>query len=87
MTAMTNKERYAKYDASPAAIKKRNQRVLARRIMEKKVGAAALEGKDVHHVRDIDQGGTNSLSNLTVKSTKENRGVLRVKTNGGGKKR
>lgn len=86
MTAMTNKERYAKYDASPAAIKKRSQRVLARRAYEKAHGPIP-DGMDVHHKRDIDQGGTNAMSNLALKSTKENRGVLRVKTNGGGKKR
>jgi hypothetical protein len=86
MVAMTNRERYLKYDASPEAIKKRSKRVLARRAYEKEHGPIA-KGMDVHHKVDLDQGGTNAASNLTLKSTKENRGVLRVKTNGGGKRR
>jgi hypothetical protein len=38
------------YKSKPAQIAKRVARNAARREMEKKVGAAALRGKEVHHV-------------------------------------
>lgn len=45
----------------------------ARRAMEKKVGKAAIKGKDVHHKRPIKSGGGNSTGNLGVKSKSSNR--------------
>ena len=65
---------YAEYQGTPAQIEKRSQRNKARRLMEKEVGKAALQGKDVDHKRMIKDGGTNSRSNLRVTSVAKNRG-------------
>lgn len=54
--------------------KKRAARNRARRKMEKKVGKAALRGKDVDHKKPLKKGGSNNLSNLRVQSPKKNRG-------------
>lgn len=62
-------------DLSSPAQKKRNaMRKQARRDMEKKVGKAALVGKDVDHKRSLMSGGTNAPSNLRVASPSVNRG-------------
>lgn len=61
---------YDSYHGKPEQIKKRAQRVQARRDMEDKVGAAALAGKDVHHKKPIRNGGGNGASNLAVTDTK-----------------
>jgi len=52
----------------------RSERNKARRIMEKKVGAKAIEGKDVNHKRKVIDGGTNAPSNLNIQTKKKNRG-------------
>lgn len=49
------------------------QRHRARRIVEKRVGKAALKGKDVGHKRAIKSGGSNASSNLRVESVSGNR--------------
>ena len=49
------------------------QRHRSRRILKNKLGEAALKGKDVDHVRTIKSGGTNSTSNLRVRSVHSNR--------------
>ena len=68
------KKHYAEYQGKPEQIKKRAQRNAARRAMEKKVGKAALKGKDVDHVKPIRNGGGNGHGNLRVRSVKANRG-------------
>lgn len=43
-------------------------------MMVKKLGKAALKGKDVHHVRAQRHGGATTMKNLKVISVKRNRG-------------
>lgn len=62
------RKHYDTYQGTPEQIKKRSQRNKARRIMEKKVGKAALKGKDVAHKKPIKKGGTNNTKNLAVRS-------------------
>lgn len=45
----------------------------ARRMMEKKVGKAALKWKDVDHKKPFSKGGKTVLSNLRIVSPKKNR--------------
>jgi len=67
------------YNSRPEIIKNRSQQNQARALMTKKVGAAALAGKDVAHKKSVISGGSNSLSNLGVQSKKKNRGWERNK--------
>ena len=73
----TTKEDYARhykdYQGKPEQIKKRAQRNAARAEMEKRVGKAALAGKDVDHKKRISSGGGNG-KNLRVRSRAANRG-------------
>jgi len=62
------------YNSRPEIIKNRSQQNQARALMTKKVGAAALAGKDVAHKKSVISGGSNSPSNLSVQSKKKNRG-------------
>ncbi|WP_374309868.1 hypothetical protein [Methylocella sp.] len=41
--------------------------------MKKKLGAAAIAGKDIDHKHPIRNGGGNSAGNLRVRSEKANR--------------
>lgn len=74
----TTKEDYARhyrdYQGKPEQIAKRSQRNQARDDMKKRVGSAALQGKDVGHKVGIKSGGTNAPSNLKVQSVAKNRG-------------
>lgn len=74
----TTKEDYARhyrdYQGKPEQIAKRSQRNQARAQVEKRVGAAALKGKDVGHKTPIKSGGGNAPSNLRVQSIASNRG-------------
>jgi len=45
----------------------------ARRKLEKKLGKAALRGKDVHHKRPVKGGGGEGPGNLAVVSKSKNR--------------
>ena len=65
------------YNARPENIAKRVKNNQARAIMEKKVGKAALAGKDVDHRRMLKDGGGNSPSNLRIQSKHKNRGWRR----------
>jgi hypothetical protein len=58
-------------------VKDRAKRNAARSTMEKKVGTAALKGKDVGHKKAVSRGGKNSLSNLFVQSPSANRSFSR----------
>lgn len=49
------------------------QRHRARRILENKLGKAALRGKDVDHIRPLASGGTTSPSNLRTRTVHSNR--------------
>lgn len=49
-------------------------RVQARRLLTKKMGIAALKGKDVDHRVSIKSGGKNTPGNLRLRSPRANRG-------------
>ena len=68
------KEEYRKFHASPEARKNRSARGKARREMIKKVGKAAVAGKDVDHKVPLRKGGGKGMSNLRIRSIKANRG-------------
>jgi hypothetical protein len=67
------------YNSRPEIIANRSQQNQARAIMKKKVGAAALAGKDVAHKKSVISGGSNAVSNLGIQSKKQNRGWERNK--------
>lgn len=62
------------YNATAEMIKKRGMNNAARAMMKKKVGAAALAGKDVDHKNPLRNGGGNSKGNLRILSKRANRG-------------
>jgi hypothetical protein len=64
---------YREYHGKPEQIRNRADRNQARSKMIKKVGAAAVAGKDVHHKRGIAAG--NGHDNLGILSIKKNRGL------------
>jgi hypothetical protein len=67
------KKEYAKYHGTAAYRKRRSQRVLARRKMEKLGRVRKGDGKDVDHKKALSKGGTNGLRNLRVVSRRTNR--------------
>ena len=58
-------------------VKDRAQRNAARSTVKKKVGAAAIKGKDVGHRKAVSKGGQNGLQNLFVQNPGENRSFRR----------
>lgn len=67
------------YNSQPHIIANRSQQNQARAIMKKRVGAAAIAGKDVGHKKSVISGGSNSAGNLRIESKKHNRGWERNK--------
>jgi hypothetical protein len=67
------KSEYQNYHAQPEQIKKRGQRVKARRMLEKEGAVAKGDGKDVDHKKPLRSGGSTARSNLRVRSVKANR--------------
>lgn len=65
---------YREYQSRPEQIKKRALRNKARRAMVKRLGKAALAGKDIDHRRPLRSGGSNGLRNLRAISIRRNRG-------------
>jgi len=65
------RKEYDNYHSRPEQRKRRSSRVLARRLMEKKLGKSALAGKDVDHKNG--DPTDNRLSNLRVMSKSRNR--------------
>ena len=63
----------------PNRVKDRAQRNAARAAVKKKVGASALQGKDVGHKKAVGRGGQNGLANLFVQSPGQNRSFARNK--------
>ena len=59
-------------------VKDRAQRNAARAAVKKKVGASALQGKDVGHKKAVSKGGSNGLSNLFVQNPGANRSFSRT---------
>lgn len=50
--------------------------------MEKRVGKAALRGKDVDHKRPLAKGGGNGKGNLRIQSKRANRSFKRTRNAG-----
>lgn len=65
---------YRDYAGKPEAIRRRSENNKARRIYAKAHGEAAIKGKDVHHIKPLDEGGKTVLSNLRAISPSKNRG-------------
>lgn len=62
------------YNARPEEVKKRVANNAARREAMEKGLVKKGDGKDIAHKRSLENGGTNTASNLEVQSRKENRG-------------
>ena len=62
------------YNSRPDMIERRQKNNEARALMEKKLGKAAVAGKDIDHKKPLRHGGVNSPSNLRVLSKSRNRG-------------
>ena len=83
MPFMTNGKRDYKAELNWEHTKKKNrvkdraQRNAARAAVKKKVGASALQGKDVGHKKAVSKGGKNGLANLFVQNPGENRSFSR----------
>lgn len=60
-------------------VKDRAQRNAARSMVKKKVGAAAIKGKDVGHKKAVSKGGKNGLANLFVQNPGKNQSFARNK--------
>lgn len=58
-------------------VKDRAQRNSARAAVKKKVGASAIQGKDVGHKKAVSRGGKNGLQNLFIQSPASNRSFSR----------
>lgn len=75
---MPTKRVYSAYDrayqAKPSEVKKREERNLARAHAKKRLGASAIKGKDIDHIRPLSEGGSASDSNTRVRSVSSNRG-------------
>lgn len=67
------KREYELFQGKPEQIKKRAERVKARRMMEKAGLATKGDGKDVDHIRPLKSGGTSTRSNLRMRSRSANR--------------
>ena len=76
-TKAARDKHYREYGGKPEQIRKQVLRVQARRELEKKLGKAALKGKDIDHKVPLDRGGTNAPSNLRLVDPKVNRGWKR----------
>ena len=72
MTQRNYAREYQNYHGKPEQIKRRAGRVMARRLMIKKRGSAAVAGKDIDH-KDRNPRN-NSTANLRIQSKHKNRG-------------
>ena len=68
------KEEYRRYHSKPEQRKRRSARNKARRKMVALGKARKGDGKDVHHKKPLDKGGSTKKSNTKVVSQKTNRG-------------
>lgn len=71
--ARNYKQEYDNYQGTPEQIKKRAERVKARRMMEKTGAAKKGDGKDVDHIKPMRSGGTSTKANLRMRSKSANR--------------
>lgn len=78
----------AKYQDTPANIKKREERNLARRTLEKQGKVAKGDGLDVDHIKMLNEGGNNKPKNWRVVTEAKNRSWRKTspKVYGKGKK-
>jgi hypothetical protein len=67
------KSEYQNYHAQPEQVKKRGERVKARRLMEKEGAVTKGDNKDVDHKKPLRSGGSTTRSNLRVRSKAANR--------------
>ena len=68
---------YDEYHSKPEQVKRRAARNKARTEMEKTGRVSKGDGKDVDHSTPLSKGGSNSASNLRVKSKSDNRSFSR----------
>lgn len=85
MPYMTNgkrdyKKQYEKYDGKDEVKKDRAKRNGARRQLEREGKVSKGDGKDVDHKKPLSKGGSNSRSNLRVKSSSANKSFARTKS-------
>lgn len=73
MATRNYKAEYNNYHAQPEQVKKRAQRVKARRMLEKEGAVTKGDNKDVDHKKPLRSGGSTTRSNLRVRSVKANR--------------
>jgi hypothetical protein len=73
MATRNYRDEYDNYQGQPEQIKKRAERVKARRMMEKTGAVTKGDGKDVDHKKPLRSGGTTTKSNLRVRSKSANR--------------
>ena len=62
------------YNRTPKVRAKHAARLRARRLAIKLYGKAALQGKDVDHVKSLEAGGSNDPSNFRLRDVHSNRG-------------
>ena len=82
LTSVTINSEYANYQGKPEQIKNRAERNKARSEMEKAGKVHKGDGKDVDHIKPLVKGGSNSTSNMRVKSASANRSYARTKNAG-----
>ena len=68
------------YNARPDQVNKREMRNAARAKLMRDGKVSKGDGKDVDHKKPLKNGGSNSQSNLEVKSQTENRGWRKGKS-------
>lgn len=68
------RKEYEEYHSKPEQVKNRAKRNAARRMMKDELGAAAVRGKDIDHIKPLSKGGGNGRGNLRVLSRSANRG-------------
>jgi hypothetical protein len=73
MATRNYRSEYDNYQGQPEQIKKRAERVKARRMMEKTGAVTKGDGKDVDHKKPLRSGGTTTKTNLRVRSKSANR--------------
>lgn len=73
MATRNYRSEYDNYQGKPEQIKKRAERVKARRMMEKTGAAHKGDGKDVDHIKPMRSGGTSAKGNLRMRSKSANR--------------
>lgn len=71
--ARNYKQEYAKYQGTEEQKKKRAKRNTARRRAEREGKVKKGDGKDVDHKKPLRSGGSNSKSNVRVRSKSANR--------------